>query len=86
MNFDITSRWRGKYENHIAVESSRTLLREHPFDGVVGFKAAMVKEKHRFARAFTGHLLRFALAKNRRPLTVQLVERTTKILDLEFTV
>jgi hypothetical protein len=39
MYFDITGRWRGKYESRKAVESSRILLIQYPLDGVVGFKA-----------------------------------------------
>ena len=66
-NFDITGRWRDKYENGKPVDASGTLLRKHPFDGVVAFKASLVKENQRFARAFTAHLLRFALARELVP-------------------
>lgn len=66
-NFDITGRWRDKYENGKPVDASGTLLRKHPFDGVVDFKASLVKENQRFARAFTAHLLRFALARELGP-------------------
>ena len=66
-NFDITGRWRDKYENGKAVDSSGTLLRKYPFDDVVGFKESLVKENQRFARAFTGHLLRFALTRELGP-------------------
>ena len=66
-NFDITGRWRDNYENGKPVDASGTLLRKHPFDGVVGFKASLVKERQRFARAFTAHLLRFALARELGP-------------------
>ncbi len=66
-NFDITGRWRDTYENGKPVDASGTLLRTHPFDGVVGFKASLVKENQRFARAFTAHLLRFALARELSP-------------------
>ncbi len=66
-NFDITGRWRDKYENGKPVDASGTLLRKHSFDGVVGFKASLVKENQRFARAFTAHLLRFALARELGP-------------------
>ncbi|MDA1017161.1 MAG: DUF1588 domain-containing protein, partial [Planctomycetota bacterium] len=66
-NFDITGRWRDKYENGKSVDASGTLLRKYPFDGVVGFKESLVKEDRRFARAFTSHLLRFALARELGP-------------------
>lgn len=66
-NFDITGRWRDRYENGKPVDASGTLLRKHSFDGVVGFKASLVKENQRFARAFASHLLRFALARELGP-------------------
>lgn len=66
-NFDITGRWRDKYENGKPVDSSGTLLRKYSFDGVIGFKDALMKEENRFARAFASHLLRFALARELGP-------------------
>ncbi|MCH8043295.1 MAG: DUF1588 domain-containing protein [Planctomycetes bacterium] len=62
-NFGVTGRWRDKYENGRDVDSSGKLLRKHEFDGVVKFKEALVKENRRFAKAFSGHLLRFALSR-----------------------
>ncbi|MCH7725412.1 MAG: DUF1588 domain-containing protein [Planctomycetes bacterium] len=66
-NFDITGRWRDKYENGREVDSSGTLMRKHDYDGIVRFKESLVKEKRRFAKAFTGHLLRFALSRELSP-------------------
>ncbi len=66
-NFDITGRWREKYENGRAVDATGTLFRKYPFTSATGFKAAIVTEQQRFARAFTAHLLRFALARELTP-------------------
>ena len=66
-NFDITGRWRDKYENGRDVDPSGTLLRKYDFDGIVRFKESLAKEDRRFARAFTGHLLRFALSRELIP-------------------
>ncbi len=81
-NFDITGRWRDKYENGRKVDSSGKLLKKYEFDGIVRFKEALVKEKRRFARAFTAHLLRFALSRELEPadsLTVDaIVEKAEK--------
>jgi len=66
-NFDITGRWRDRYENGRDVDSSGTLLRKYPFDGVVAFKTGLVQEDRRFARAFTEHLLRFAMGTQLDP-------------------
>jgi hypothetical protein len=62
-NYDITGRWRDKYENGRDVDASGTLLRKYEFDGIVRFKKSLVQENRRFARAFTAHMLRFALAR-----------------------
>ena len=81
-NFGVTGRWRDRYENGRDVDSSGILLRRHDFDGVVRFKASLVKEEKRFARALTAHLLRFALSRELRPadaLAVDaIVEETEK--------
>ena len=66
-NFDITGRWRDKYDNGREVDSSGTLMRKHDFDGVVRFKELIVREDRRFAKAFTAHLLRFALSRELGP-------------------
>lgn len=66
-NFDITGRWRDKYENGRVVDSSGSLLRKHQFDGVVRFRESLVTEKERFARAFVEHLTRFALGRELQP-------------------
>jgi hypothetical protein len=81
-NFDITGRWRDKYENGREVDSSGTLMKKHSFTDITAFKASLVKENRRFAKAFTAHLLRFALAKELSPadsLTIdKIVEKTEK--------
>jgi hypothetical protein len=66
-NFDITGRWRDRYENGREVDSSGTLMRKYEFDGVVRFKESLVREDRRFAKAFIGHLLRFALSRELSP-------------------
>ena len=62
-NFDPIGRWRDTYENGREVDPSGVLFRKHKFTNVVEFKDAVVKEKDRFARAFAGHMLSFALAR-----------------------
>lgn len=66
-NFDITGRWRDKYENGRDVDASGTLLKKYAFGGIVDFKESLVKENKRFAKAFIGHLLRFALSRELGP-------------------
>ncbi|MCA9135393.1 MAG: DUF1588 domain-containing protein [Planctomycetales bacterium] len=73
-NYDITGRWRDKYENGRTIDASGTLLRKHEFSGAASFKTALVHEERRFAKAFTEHLLRFALAQQLSPTDTLVVE------------
>ncbi len=77
-NYDITGRWRDQYENGREVDASGTLMRKHHFEDPVRFKEALVNEDHRFAKAFTAHLLRFALARELGPADAITVDSIVK--------
>jgi hypothetical protein len=81
-NFDVVGRWRDKYENGRDVEANGTLMKRFEFDGIVKFKAVIVEQNRRFAKAFTAHLLRYALSRELTPadsLTVDaIVESAAK--------
>ncbi len=86
-NFDITGRWRDRYENGRDVDSTGTLMRKHQYTDVVEFKKSLVSEKRRFAKAFTGHLLRFALSRELTPadsLTVDAITDKTEPEDFKL--
>ena len=74
-NFDITGRWRDKYPNGRNVNSTGTLLRKYRFNNVVEFKKSIAKENKRFAKAFTSHLLRFALSRELLPRDIFTIDR-----------
>ena len=82
-NFGVTGRWRDRYENGRDVDPSGILLRRHAFDGVVRFKASLVKEEKRFARAFIAHLLRFALSRELRPADALAVDAIVQETEKE---
>ena len=73
-NFDITGRWRDKYANGREVDASGKLMRKYDFTEVVQFKESLVQENRRFAKAFTAHLLRFALARELVPADTVTIE------------
>ncbi len=73
-NFDITGRWRDTYDNGRVVDASGTLMRQHDFSEATSFKAAIMKEQRRFVKAFTEHLLRFALAQKLSPADTLVVD------------
>lgn len=81
-NFDITGRWRDKYENGREVDMSGTLSKKYDFKDIVEFKKSLTKEESRITRAFVGHLLRFATARELSPsdsLRIdEIIEKTKK--------
>jgi hypothetical protein len=62
-NYDAVGRWRTKYRTSLPIDSSGKLFNKHTFKDIVGFKTAILAEKQRFARAFAGHLLSYALGR-----------------------
>lgn len=62
-NYDPVGRWRDHYPNGREVDSSGSLYNRHPFQDIIGLKQALLKEKDRFAYAFTQHLMSFALGR-----------------------
>ena len=77
-NFDITGRWRDKYDNGRMVDASGTFLKKYPFVSIVDFKESLVKENQRFAKAFTAHLLRFGLSRELAPADSFTIESIIK--------
>ena len=66
-NFDPTGVWRDTYENGRKVDVSGVLFNKYKFETVVEFKQLILKEKHRFIRAFSSHLLSYALGRELGP-------------------
>ena len=66
-NYDVTGRWREEYQNGRTIDASGKLMKKHEFNSVVEFKNALVEEDRRFAKAFSQHLLRFALGRELNP-------------------
>ena len=62
-NYGPTGVWRDVYENGRKVDSSGVLFGRREFGNIVELKDAILAEPDRFARAFAGHLLAFALGR-----------------------
>ena len=77
-NYDLTGRWRTQYANGRDVDTAGTLLRQHLFESIQEFRSALQLEQPRIARAFTEHLLRFALARSLTAADVLTVDRLLK--------
>ena len=74
-NFGPTGLWRDQYENGRKVDASGELFRRHKFNDAVEFKDAILAEKERFVRAFSNHLLSFALGREIHPSDTPAVDR-----------
>lgn len=66
-NYDAVGRWRDTYEQGQAIDCSGKLFNKRPFASIEEFKDGLVAEKDRFARAFAGHLLAYALGRQVAP-------------------
>ncbi|MDA7886430.1 DUF1592 domain-containing protein [Pirellulales bacterium] len=66
-NYDAVGRWRSKYKNGRTVDSAGKLFHQHDFANITEFKEAILKEDALFAKAFTKHLLSFALGRQLNP-------------------
>lgn len=62
-NYGPNGVWRDAYDDGQAVDARGVLFGRHEFSDIVEFKDAILAERDRFARAFAGHLLEFALAR-----------------------
>ena len=61
-NYDPTGIWRDKYENGRDVDASGELFGQK-FETLLEFRELLANEQRRFIRAFTGHLLSYALGR-----------------------
>ncbi|MCA9195300.1 MAG: DUF1592 domain-containing protein, partial [Planctomycetales bacterium] len=66
-NYDAVGRWRESYENGIDIDASGSIFGKNAYDNPIEFKDALLSEKDIFCRAFAGHLLSFALARELGP-------------------
>ena len=62
-NYGPTGFWRDKYRNGREVDVSGVLFNQHEFKNVVEFKELILKEKQRFIRGFSAHLLSYGLGR-----------------------
>jgi hypothetical protein len=73
-NYDPVGRWRDS-DHGARIDPSGRLFNQHPFSCVEEFKEALLKESRRFAKAFTAHLLKYALGREVGPTDQAAVER-----------
>ena len=62
-NYGPTGFWRDKYRNGREVDVSGVLFNQHEFKNVLEFKELILREKQRFIRGFSAHLLSYGLGR-----------------------
>ena len=62
-NFDAVGRWRDNYNENLKIDASGELFGIAKFNDVVGLKDALLDNPEWFMRAFTEHMLSYALAR-----------------------
>ena len=78
-NFDAVGRWRNTYHSGLKIDASGTLFGTEKFADVTGLKDAILRNPDWFVRAFSEHLLSYALGRELeigdRPAVDQIVSR-----------
>ena len=62
-NYDAVGRWRDKYRSGLPIDASGKLFGETHFTDIVSFKKALLARPEVFTRAFTEHLMSYALGR-----------------------
>ena len=78
-NFDAVGRWRDSYPAGLKIDASGTLFGTEKFSDVTSLKDAILRNPEWFVRAFSEHLLSYALGRELeigdRPAVDQIVSR-----------
>ena len=62
-NFDAIGRWRDRYRSGLKIDASGKLFGQVKFNGIVSLKDAILDRPQWFMRAFSEHLLSYALGR-----------------------
>lgn len=62
-NYDAIGRWRDTYQSGLAIDATGELFGTARFDDVIGLKDALLERPDWFMRAFSEHLLSYALGR-----------------------
>ena len=77
-NYGPTGLWRDDYENGRKVDPAGTIFNQHKFTTAIEFKNVLLKEKRRFLRGFTAHLLSYALGRELATVDFPTCDRITE--------
>ena len=62
-NYDAVGRWRDKYRSGLEIDAGGELFGEVKFQDIISFKEALLRRPEVFTRAFSEHMLSYALGR-----------------------
>ena len=77
-NFDAVGKWRDVDESLVPVDASGTMPNGTTFDGVDGFRAALLQDPDVFTTTVTKKLLTYALGRGLEPYDMAAVRRIVR--------
>ncbi|MEM7386242.1 MAG: DUF1588 domain-containing protein, partial [Verrucomicrobiota bacterium] len=77
-NYDAIGRWRKTYASGLPIDASGRLFGNRDFTDIESFKDILLSEPDRFIRAFSEHLLSYALGRELKISDQPAIDRITK--------
>ena len=77
-SFDPIGRWREKYTSGLPIDSSGKLFGEAEFKDIEAFKDAILERPEKFMRAFSEHLLSYALGRELKITDKPSIDKITR--------
>ena len=77
-SYDPIGRWRDKYRSGLPIDASGKLFGEAEFKDVTAFKDAILKRPEKFIRAFSEHLLSYALGRELKVTDKPAIDEITR--------
>ena len=77
-SFDPIGRWREKYSSGLPIDSSGKLFGEAQFKDIEAFKDAILERPEKFMRAFSEHLLSYALGRELKITDKPSIDKITR--------
>ena len=77
-SFDPIGRWREKYSSGLPIDSSGKLFGEAEFNDIEAFKEAILARPEKFMRAFSEHLLSYALGRELKITDKPSIDKITR--------
>ena len=81
-SYDPIGRWRDKYRGGLPVDASGKLFGDKEFKDIIEFKDALLERPEKFMRAFSEHMLSYALGRELKVTDKPAIDRiSTQVLN-----